>query len=254
MAKRWQYFPIIVLLCVVIAFLIYVRYSEYMKALAKKRKLAAKKPAIVSAHCINMDSSTDRWKETQEYASKANLSLVRWPAVNGQEITEDDLFSLRVSKIIYRHGLLKNQRGVIGCFLSHRGLLNHLRMQSFSKNDCHLILEDDVYIPPDFYEQWNSILRDVPNNWDIIQIGVTFPNLKPLKGRVHTHLHNRGNVGAFAYVVRHGALPKITEHLEYMYDPIDIMIRNKWKEWNIYIVWPQICRANDHGKSTIVLK
>ena len=86
------------------------------------------------------------------------------------------------------------------------------------------------------------------------QLGVTYPNLKRKSGcqRLHRHMGTRGNVGAFAYVVKHSSLPKINAHMSYMYDPIDVMIRNKQDEWNIYYAWPEICRHNDHGLSTIV--
>jgi GR25 family glycosyltransferase involved in LPS biosynthesis len=174
--------------------------------------------------------------------------------VRGKDITEEDLVPMKLSKYIYKYGNMTNQHGILGCFLSHRTLLEHLSNMSCSKNDCHLVLEDDAFVPPDFLTQWNDILEDVPDDWDMIMLGIQFPNLRQLKGRVHTHLANKGNVGTHAYMVRHRALKKITKHLEYMYDAIDLMLRNKWKEWKIYVLWPQICRVNDHGISTIVVQ
>lgn len=246
MAKIGNPMYSITILCILtIVMLCFLKYLSYYRIGF---------PKLASAHIINLDSSKDRWKEIAGYASKANLSVTRWPAVRGKDIKEEDLVPMKLSKYIFKYGKMMNQHGIIGCFLSHRNLLEHLQTMSCSPNDCHLVLEDDAYIPPDFLQQWKDVLEDVPDNWDMIMLGIQFPNLRQLKGRVHTHLANKGNVGTHAYMVRHKALPKITKHLEYMYDAIDLMLRNKWKDWNIYVLWPQLCRVNDHGESTIVVK
>lgn len=209
---------------------------------------------IADVYVINMDKSKDRWEEIQVQARTAKMTLHRWRAVDGTKITEDNVREYSVSKLITRHTTEKKQPGVVGCYLSHKTLLKHLESVSAGSNDAHLIFEDDAAIPADFWEKWNTFAKEVPADWDIIQIGVTYPNLKKVPGckQVHMHAAQKGNVGLFAYLVKHSSLPKINEHLTYMYDPIDVMLRNKQDEWKIYIAWPQICAHNDHGRSTIV--
>lgn len=206
-------------------------------------------PNIVSFHVINLEESRDRLLEIQTAADAAAVPLVRWPAVDGAAVREEDCARLGISKSIYRYAHEKGQPGIVGCFLSHRTLLEHLRDQSAAPGDAHVIFEDDAAIPADFWEQWRAL--PIPADWDIVQLGVTFPNLRQVDGRIHAHLGDRGNVGGFAYVVRHGALPKICAHAAHMYDPLDVMIRNKYQEWRIYIVWPQVCPHNDGGVSVI---
>ncbi len=207
-----------------------------------------------SIYAINMDKSQDRWLEIQTLAKQAKVPIKRWKAVDGSQIKEDDVRKWGVSKLIVRHTTEKKQPGVVGVFLSHKTLLKHLETQTANSGDAHLILEDDAYIPSDFWKQWNSLAAEIPSDWDIVQLGVTYPNLKPKRGckRLHQHMGDRGNVGAFAYVVKHSSLQKINAHMSYMYDPIDVMIRNKQNEWKIYYAWPEICTHNDHGNSTIV--
>lgn len=208
-----------------------------------------------SVYAINMDKSQDRWNEISELAKAAQVPLQRWRAVDGSAIHEDDVRRWGVSKLIMRHTKEKKQPGVVGVFLSHKTLLRHLETQSANSGDAHLILEDDAYIPADFWKQWATLSSEIPGDWDIVQLGVTYPNLRPLTGctRLHGHQGVKGNVGAFAYVVRHASLPKINAHMTYMYDPIDVMLRNKQDEWKIYYAWPEICKHNDHGHSTIVV-
>lgn len=208
---------------------------------------------LQSVHVINLDRSQDRWTEIKELAQKARVSVQRWRAIDGTTLQEKDIRDLGVSTLIFRYTQEKKQPGVVGAFLSHRSLLNYLEQQPALSGDAHLILEDDAFLPPDFWEQWSALKSEIPADWDIVQFGVTYPNLKQMQGckRIHTHQGSRGNVGAFAYLVRHGALPKINQHLSHMSDPIDVMIRNKQGVWNIYYVWPELCPHNDHGRSTI---
>lgn len=208
-------------------------------------------PHFVSAHVINLDRSRDRLLEFQYAADVAGVDVQRWPAYDGRLVTEKDLYKLKIGKMIYRYTMAAQQPGVLGAFISHRSLLNHLRSIPCDGNDGHLIFEDDAYIPPYFWAEWEEIGKELPANWEIIQFGVTHPNIKKVRGRVHTHSRENGNVGMFAYAVRHRALGKICRHLEHMNDPIDNMIAAKGDEWKIYIIWPELCPHNDHGKSTI---
>lgn len=212
---------------------------------------------IVTAHVINMDESRERLYEFQENARIAfgsTLPVIRWPAYDSRKMTESQLAPLKLSKYIWKWAVDNKKMGMLGCYLSHRTLLKHLETLHVNSNDAHLILEDDAYVPPDFWKQWSRVLEDAPDDWEILQLGVTFPNLRHINGRIHRHLGDKGNGGTFAYVVRHSALRKINAHLTYMSDPIDIMFRNKWRDWKYYIVYPEICPHNDHGESIIVEK
>lgn len=206
-----------------------------------------------SVHVINLDRSPDRWMEIAELAQKARVPVQRWKAVDGTTVQEKDIRELGVSTLVFRYAQEKKQPGVVGAFLSHRSLLKHLEQGPGQPGDAHLILEDDAFLPSDFWDQWSVVASEIPTDWDIVQLGVTYPNLKHLGGskRLHAHQGPRGNVGAFAYIVRHGSLPKINQHISRMSDPIDVMLRNKQDDWRIYYVWPELCPHNDHGRSTI---
>ena len=211
-----------------------------------------RKPVVATTHVINLKSSVERYTQFMKNANTAGINVNRWEAIDGSTIQESDCCRLGISKYIYKYAKIHKQPGLIGCYLSHRSLLNHLGTIRCSDNDAHIIFEDDAYIPPNFWKQWDSLVKDLPHDWDILQLGVTFPNLQSVKGSIHKGIRCKGNVGGFAYAVRHSSLKKICKHIEYMYDPMDVMIRNQWQTWHIYIAWPQICPHNDGGVSTIV--
>ncbi len=146
------------------------------------RKKRAKPVHISNVYVINMDKSKDRWDEVKVAAEKADVPIKRWRAVDGKQIGEDDARRHNVSKLIVRHTKEKMQPGVVGCYLSHKTLLQHLETQSAHSADAHLILEDDAAIPVDFWEQWNTFAAELPADWDIVQICVTYPNLRQMDG------------------------------------------------------------------------
>lgn len=208
-------------------------------------------PHFVTAHVINMDKSQDRLVEFQKGAAIAKIKVSRWAAVDGASIEEKDCNKYKIGRIIHRYTRSTKQPGVIGCFMSHRALLNHLRTLPCDGNDSHLVFEDDALIPANFWEQWEEISKELPYEWDYIQFGVTYPNIKKVRGRVHVHSRDMGNMGTFSYAVRHRSLGKICRHIEYMNDPIDGMIAAKGSEWKIYVIWPELCPHNDQSASTI---
>jgi GR25 family glycosyltransferase involved in LPS biosynthesis len=239
--------PTVIYLCILVGILVLLTII----------RLLASTVRIASAHVINLEESKERLYEFQENARAAfgsELSVVRWPAYDSRNMTEEQLAPLKLSKYIWKWAVENKKMGMLGCYLSHRSLLTHLEKTNAAQKDAHLILEDDAYIPPDFLQKWAAVLADAPPDWEILQLGVTFPNLRRIRGSIHRHLGDKGNGGTFAYVVRHSALPKINAHLAYMTDPIDIMFRNKWRDWKYYIVYPEICPHNDHGESIIVEK
>ena len=59
-------------------------------------------------------------------------------------------------------------QGHFGCLNSHRNILNKIKLE---KNGMTIILEDDVEICSDFTEKLNSILDNLPDNWDLLYLG-----------------------------------------------------------------------------------
>ena len=212
----------------------------------------APRARIASASVINLEKSKDRLARFKSAATVAGLDCERWPAFDGRTLKKADIYKYNISELIWNHTNESKRLGVIGCWLSHQQLLRALEARPAGSTDIHLIFEDDAVVPADFKAQLERIVRRLPADWDVLQLGVTLPRTNRWSGDIHVPNGGMyGNDGCFAYAVRHGALRKINAHLEYMNDPIDTQLKKKNTEWKWFIMQPMTVLTNDEGKSTL---
>jgi GR25 family glycosyltransferase involved in LPS biosynthesis len=211
---------------------------------------------------LNMDKDKERLKKVLNQQSLLPQKIHRWKATYGKDedrgVAEKDGVSHVFSRgtdveINKRNPNILNIPGEIGCWLSHKRLLRHLNTLNVSPNFGHLILEDDVIIDKNFLKKWDTIKQSIPGDWDFIYLGVR----DVLGDRINKNIvkwkntEDWGNVGAYAYIVRHRALPHILDKLEYMNAPIDIQYYNMLGSLNIYIVDPPLILFDNKIESTI---
>lgn len=115
---------------------------------------------ITEVFVINMNESKDRLLKFDLNMKKNNIKYKRWNASNGKLLSNADL-------IKYSGNLCRNimcTDGMIGCFLSHKLLWNHI--QDTYKEGWFLIFEDDAHITSDFLINLKAIFEDDMVNWD----------------------------------------------------------------------------------------
>lgn len=207
---------------------------------------------IVSTHVVNMESSRDRLVQFMAHSKKSGLSVVRWGAVNGKSLGEGDLAKYNLSKELYDSHKSNKRLGVIGCYLSHATLLQHLQTMRCNPNDIHLIFEDDVILPENTDLRVHQVINDLPAEWDLVQLFTLDPVTRPWKHNIHTPVPKaKGNWSTAAYAVRHGSLPKINEHIRVMRVPIDDQLMEKNGTWKWFCVQPDLVKIDDKGKTTL---
>jgi GR25 family glycosyltransferase involved in LPS biosynthesis len=217
----------------------------------------APRARIASASVINLEKSKERLAQFKKAAAVAGLDVERWPAFDGRTLEKNDIYKHNISELIWHHLRSTRKLGVIGCWASHQKLLASLENRHASSGDIHLIFEDDAVVPTDFKAQLERIMRQLPTDWDVIQLNVILPRTIPWskqRGSNDIHVPNGGmygNDGCAAYAVRHGALRKINAHLKYMNDPIDTQLKKKNTEWKWFIMQPVLVPTQDGGKSTL---
>jgi len=223
------------------------------------------KPQISTIHVINLERDVERWNSIDAQGSRLGLQLTRFSATYGKDIPYAEMRKHGVGNAMVRadrtdhKGEKLHNLGVVGCFLSHRTLLAHVRTLDVPDSYGHLVLEDDVRLPSDFLQtngRWATLRQRIPTDWDIIWLRMWKPHgTKVAEGimKLDTNTHIRCNLGTFAYVVRHGAIPKILRELQYMTDAYDEQMNLHFAKWNCYLLEPGIIEIDSdlQNKSSI---
>ena len=215
---------------------------------------------IRSIWVINMEKDAERMQNIQSKTKSFQHLVKRWPATVGKDVNIHEAHNQGVSKIIgFKTGDIKDQtpkpkdkidnnQGIVGVWLSHKRVLTHLSKQNLPDSYAHMITEDDIDFPVDFMDQWAQIAPEIPSNWDIIYVGMKHPLLEKQVGpRIYRGIpsyNDKGNWGTHAYIVRHGALPRILSKLKYMSHEIDVQLNLYFGDFNVYIIQPSIISLN----------
>lgn len=228
-------------------------------AYASREFLKSRRPHVWDIWVINLDKDTERWVSIQADTQRIEGMVYRWPATYGKLLTQKELilegvgFAMTRSGDGYKEDERLRNLGTIGCWLSHKRLLQHLANQPVASYAGHLIVEDDVAFPPDFLEvrdAWHKVYSRIPTNWDIVYFGITNPQGESITPegdilRLKTLSEGGGNWGTHAYLVRHGSIAqKLLPALEWMTDAIDEQYNQYFSEWNVYAVDPNIIPIN----------
>ena len=227
------------------------------------------RPHVKSIHVVNLDKDTHRWASMEK---NIPIEPIRWSAIYGKDLTQTELAKLGVGYAMTRSGIgsyseqgnnLRNQ-GVVGCYLSHRNLLEHLASLPVPDHYGHLIVEDDVTIPRNFLhpsDEWHKVYYKVPTDWDIVYMDITKPVGHFVEEGVmklaYTIGEDSGNWGTHSYLVKHSSIrTKLLPWLAYMVDALDEQYKMKFNEWNVYAVVPGIIPLNEEqsANSSIQIK
>jgi len=208
---------------------------------------------------INLDRSPERWEHMQNKTMRFSHMVTRFPAADGKMITNRD--DVHPEGVGYYFMTQQNKRdeiinkGVVGCWLSHKRLLQHLDSIECS-NDCgHLILEDDVNIPDDFMmgtDAWSSISKNVPSDWDIVYLGLSgdVKGIPIADNIIKLEPDKKEQYGTHAYLVKHGSIKtKILPALRFMTDAIDEQYNTLFGDLNAYCIRPGIINPHEDVSS-----
>jgi GR25 family glycosyltransferase involved in LPS biosynthesis len=217
-----------------------------------------KSPNVDTIHVINLDRDVKRWESIQTQAKQLGLTVDRFKAIYGKDIRYNQMRTHGIGNAMVRadrndhKGENLHNLGVVGCYLSHRALIEHLGKMNVPDSYGHLILEDDVQLPADFLQpggSWDKLKRHIPADWDMIWFRMWKPNgtdVAPGVMKLKSDPRIRVNLGTFAYMVRHGAIQgKILPALKYMNDAFDEQVNQHFNEWNCYLLHPGIININD---------
>jgi GR25 family glycosyltransferase involved in LPS biosynthesis len=148
--------------------------------------------------------------------------------------------------------------GVIGAFLAHRALLEHIAQTAPDKSGT-LIFEDDVQIPTDFYAKLKEVEAEVPADWDILFLDKYRVESTPIRSgsRIHAlprDMTAKKNWGIWAYIVKNSSVgPKILPTMEHMLDVPDIQLNKFAHKLKMYLVQPPLVELDRATATTSVV-
>ena len=219
-------------------------------------------PSIDDIWVLNLDKDKERFQAILDQEPLLPQKVNRWSATYGKELSRDEAhrdgisrtISTRSDVILSKKNLkVTHAEGEIGCWLSHKRLLKHLNTLNVSPNFGHLVLEDDVVFDKDFLRKWNTIKQSIPGDWDFIYFGIGHPRGDRINENVIRWSNTKGwaNHGAYAYMVRHRAVPHILKKIRFMTAAIDDEYFYALENLNVYIIDPPLISADHEVESTI---
>jgi glycosyl transferase family 25 len=189
---------------------------------------------------INLESSKLRMAEMNQRLTEMNLAYERMPAVNGSQLSTEELHSFyqpALNKKLYRRPL---SAGEIGCYMSHRNCWVKIQEQQL---DLALILEDDA----EMSDQLSALLSNIEKiqqPWDIIKL-CDPPKKKAVLNSVQLHidfklcLYKKVPSRATGYVVSLSGAKKLLQARETFARPVDDDMQFYWEySGNIFGVEP----------------
>ncbi|MBT3071705.1 glycosyltransferase family 25 protein [Rhodomicrobium sp. Az07] len=156
---------------------------------------------------LNLDSAQHRLAAMKQQLDALGLAFERFPAVAGKLLSADELEAVAPSHLW--EGRRRRNPGEIGCFLSHRAILETILARDLP---VACILEDDVRLSADFAAILDAA-RVLPPQVDVLKLEIALPRAKipfikvsAFAGRDLVFLPAGGWPGTAAYVVtRRGA-------------------------------------------------
>lgn len=127
---------------------------------------------VYKTFVINLDKDLERLENVTSELYKSGIQFERISGVYGKDLSKSDIqknTTLFCSKFC--------TSGMIGCAMSHKKVLEKITSDKNSKDsEKFLILEDDIILHEKFNTKLETILDNVPKDFDILYLGYFLSN------------------------------------------------------------------------------
>ena len=238
---------------IISAIYLYFSYRYYNQVEGfESPNLDMPKYVISDVSVINLDRSDDRRRKMDNELDKipSEIPKSRWAATDGKKLSIEEL-----EKICDKNckGWTGEKRfyGQVGCYLSHKTLIESLLNKKVNPNAGHLILEDDIVIDDNFKDKWLKIIPNLPHDWEILFLDVLKNGeikMKNVKNGIGEFVSGWGTHG---YMIKHSKIPDILTKIHKMYAPIDNMLQDHSNNINKYILEDNLVKVTGQDGSVI---
>jgi glycosyl transferase family 25 len=199
-----------------------------------------------NVYLIHMEKNKDRLENFNSYYYNSDIKFKKFeifPAIIGKDLNLIEYVSpkgysqiLMTEKTKKRTHHYELTRGAVGCYLSHLSIYKKLIKSNLKYT---IIFEDDSMMAADFYERLLYGLSVIPDDWDILLLGVMCLKCDIKKDYIKINRF----WGTHGYIVKKSGAIKLIEYLD---KPIskqidaDISLLIKRGLVNVYAVNPII--------------
>lgn len=186
----------------------------------KKNKTKKEKLLIDKIYCIALEKRL-------EYMKKTLINYYNFPKYKITFIKPYLKDKLNIDELIKNNILYKNNnlsKGEIACYLSHYKCLNLFNKSN--KENC-LLFEDDIdHTNKDVISKINTIIKNVPKNFDIIYLGRCFSKCY-LDKKINEDLcKTKYSLCMHSYIISKKGCKKILKYIFPIKAPIDHILGN----------------------------
>lgn len=201
---------------------------------------------------VNLERSEPRRKFILGHLHQLGLTGTVFPAVDGRTLDLADLERRQIYRDEFAHEKFSRSLSMaeIGCALSHVGLYEMLVRENI---DVALVIEDDVELVDGFAGRLTTIMKELPEGWDVLQLYFTCSDVERISEHlVRFPMKKALPVGAPGYVITKRGAQKLIDNAYPIHYPADSLI-GRSPRWgtNVYGASPQLVSVNNVFPSTI---
>lgn len=220
----------------------YIKESFSNKTI-NKNKTIDKNIIIDKIYVINLDESSQRLKDITRSLKRENMEFERVSGVVGKKLDKKKL----IAENIVENKKLK--KGEIGCALSHIKIWN----KAVKENQNILVLEDDVIIKKNFWENFNKIQSQIPADFDIVYLGGSNIYGTKISENIIRPKSNKKkdttNSGTYAMLINKKSIHKLLKMSKPLTHAIDMQIKKDFDKFKVYYVYQPLITHNNNISS-----
>lgn len=197
---------------------------------------------------VNLEKAESRRQYISDHLSKMGIPFVITKAVNGYELSEEELNKeYSAQKTFDLHGRYLG-KGEVGCSLSHRNIYREIIADELKES---IILEDDVELDPDFKNHVEVAIKNAGQEWDVIFLGQHI--FKSRVRSVSVSFWNRSRIsqkhimgdpvemisGTYGYIVSLAGAKKLLKMTDPIVSPADYYTGD-FKKLKIKVIVPAV--------------
>jgi len=182
---------------------------------------------VDNIYLINMDKDKKRLKAITKECDNLNIKFERFPGVNVNNLSKN-ILDKYIPKEIQKY----RTNGMIGCGLSHLFVWK----DAINKNYKNIVVfEDDISFTDDFNEYFLNVIKEVPEDYDILYLGYKDTICDPPEDCSYNYVYKPYfPLHTHAMIISNKGLKKLVNIINKIDYHIDWLIAGNIGKLNIY--------------------